>query len=231
MVLSSMRNSDKLHQSETKVSGESENVPEFTNRFLTTASLARHTTLCRNPNKTPTLNKASWKYCELHKEEQCFSSPTNILGRMDSRGTLDTDDWKGLRGSVVLLYRAVLAQADFIATTLVAVYVSFPRLFRPEVIFIGEAPHSRKLTTLIPIAYFDPVAWIFTGDVNQTQPFVKGGDKREMKRQGLQFNHFANQLRVSTMTRAAAVGALNSELLDNKRAYGNLHHLPSVMFY
>ncbi|KAL6857951.1 hypothetical protein ACO1O0_005397 [Amphichorda felina] len=226
-----MRNSNKLHQSGSKSGAESADIADFTKRFLTTASLARHTMLLRDPNKAPTLDEASWEYFELHKNEECFSSLRRILARMESGETLDGDGWKVLRSSVGLLYRAVLAQADFVATTPVATYGTFSTLFRPEVIFIDEAPHARELTTLIPIAYFDPIVWIFTGDVNQTQPFVKGGNIRQMERQGLKFNPFANQLRFSTMARAAAVGALNSQLLVNKRAYGNLHRLPSAMFY
>ncbi|KFH43301.1 putative ATP-dependent helicase-like protein [Hapsidospora chrysogenum ATCC 11550] len=226
-----MRNSDKLHQSGRHLSEESEPVADFTKRFLTTASLAQHAALHRNPDKAPTLDEASWEYFERHKKGECFSLLAKILGRMESGESLGSDDWKALRSSLGVLYRAVLAQADFIATTPVAAYGRFPSLFRPEVIFFDEAPHARELTTLIPIAYFDPLVWIFTGDVNQTQPFVKGGNERDMERQGLKLNPFADQLRMSTMARAAVVGALDSHLLVNKRAYGNLHRLPSVMFY
>lgn len=130
-----------------------------------------------------------------------------------------------------LLYRAVLAQTDFIATTPVAAYGSFSKLFRPDIVFIDEAPHARELTTLIPLAFFEPIAWILTGDVNQTRPFVKGGDKRDTEKLGLVFNPHADQLRMSMMARAALVGAINSKLLVNKRAHGNLHELPSMMFY
>ncbi|RFU78586.1 hypothetical protein TARUN_3629 [Trichoderma arundinaceum] len=79
-----------------------------------------------------------------------------------------TEDYRPLRCLVTSLYRDVLAEADFVATTPVAASGSFATLFRPEIIFMDEAPHARELTTLIPMAYFDPLAWIFTGDVKQT---------------------------------------------------------------
>ncbi|EFY93140.1 hypothetical protein MAC_00923 [Metarhizium acridum CQMa 102] len=149
---------------------------------------------------------------------------------MDSGEALSTDNWKHLRSHVSRLYRVVLAQTDFIATTPVAACGRFSKFFKPDIIFMDEASHARELTTLIPLAYFTPKAWIFTGDVKQTQPFVKDAKDRE-KHSGLRFNPFAAQLKLSTMARADRVNAVNSKLLVNKRAFGNLHRLPSAMFY
>lgn len=218
-----MRNSQKLH-----IVDNSEDQADFTKSFLMTMNLIG---LLRNPDKAPTLDEAAWDYFESHKGNERFAPLAEILGRMRSGEVLTNADWKVLRKRVSLLYRVVLAQADFIATTPVATYGSFPKFFKPDVIFMDEAPHARELTTLIPIAYFTPIAWIFSGDVKQTQPFVKGGDARDMTRKGLKANPFAQQLRFSTMARAATVGALNAQLLVNKRAYANLHRLPSLMFY
>lgn len=66
--------------------------------------------------------------------------------------------------------------------------------------------------------------------MKQTQPFVRDAKDRE-KRLGLKFNPFAAQLKLSTMARAYHVNAVNSKLLVNKRAFGNLHRLPSALFY
>ncbi|EGR49996.1 uncharacterized protein TRIREDRAFT_106049 [Trichoderma reesei QM6a] len=137
-----------------------------------------------------------------------------------------------LRRLVTGLYRDVLAGADFVATTPVAASGSFYHFFHPEIVFVDEAPHARELTTLIPLAYFDPVAWIFTGDVKQTRPFVNDcGSAKNAEIKGLKFNPYTEQLRLSTMARAVAADALDHKLLVNNRAYGNLHRLPSAIFY
>jgi regulator of nonsense transcripts 1 len=226
-----LRNSGKLQPEGTKgQTGDS--AADFTKKFLTTVNLAQHTNLQRSPDKAPTLDEAAWEYYERHKHHcDQFVGLDRLLKRMDAGEVFSAEDWKSLRNRISTLYRAVLAQTDFIATTPAAVYGSFPSFFKPDVIFVDEAPHARELTTLIPIAYFDPFAWIFTGDVKQTRPFVKGGYREEMRREGLQYNPFTGQLRLSTMARADTAGVIDSKLLVNQRAHGNLQRLPSKMFY
>ncbi|VUC33206.1 unnamed protein product [Clonostachys rosea] len=228
-----MNNSSKLNTAPGKgASDNAETEPDFTKKFLATVSQAVHDSNPRNQNRAPTLDEAAWEHYECHKNEtDDFAKLGLLLDRMDKGEAFSTDDWKSLRRRVCLLYRAVLSQADFIATTPVATFPNFSRLFRPDIVFIDEAPHARELTTLIPIAFFEPLVWIFTGDVNQTEPFVKGGHKQQVERDGLKYNAFARQLRMSTMARAAKVGAIDSWLLTNARAHGNLHRLPSKLFY
>jgi hypothetical protein len=224
-----LRNSSKLQGAAENE--DEEDGPDFTKRFLMTAGL-QDTTLKRSRDKAPTLDEAAWEYYEHHKEHcDLYGGLQVLLRRMDAGEIFNNTEWKSLRSVVGMLYRAVLKNAHFIATTPTAIYGSFTNLFKPEVVFIDEAPHARELTTLIPIAYLDPFVWIFTGDVNQTRPFVKGGDKRDMKREGLDFNPHAEQLRLSTMARADVVGAIKSKLLENQRARANLHRLPSKLFY
>ncbi|CAG1960616.1 unnamed protein product [Fusarium graminearum] len=223
-----IRNSSKLNASTSE--NDDGHGTDFTKKFLATMSINKNVCVGRNPNKAPTLDEAAWEYYEKHQNDG-FLALKRVLMRMDTGEVLNNDDWKTLRTQVTKLYTAVLRQTDFIATTPVAAYGGFSRHFKPEIIFIDEAPHARELTTLIPIAYFEPIAWILTGDVNQTRPFVKSGDIRDTYKQGIEFNPFAEQMRVSLMARAAKVGAINSSLLINKRAYGNLQKLPSVLFY
>lgn len=225
-----MRHSSRLNKEARRGPVESEAELDFTKRFLTTASLACQTKAYRDSNVAPTLDEASWEYYELHKSD-CFPALRNLLARMGNGEVFNSEDWKSLRSQVSVLYRAVLAQADFVATTPVATYGRFSKLFEPDLIFVDEAPHARELTTLIAIAFFSPLAWILTGDVHQTRPFVKSGDRRVADREGLKFNPFAEQLRISTMARAAAAGVTNARLLVNKRGYAQLHRLPSKMFY
>lgn len=225
-----MRSSEKLHKAPSADSVEGETSPDFTKKFLAAAGLARHTNIARSATKAPTLDEAAWEYYESHRH-YAFPSLTKLLDKMDCGEFLSTEEWRALRNLVSMLYKAVLAQTDFVATTPVGAYGSFAKLFKPDVIFIDEAPHARELTTLIPLAYFDPIVWIFTGDVNQTRPFVKSGNRMDAAREGIKFNPFANQLRFSTMARAEASGAINSRLLVNNRAHGNLHRLSSKVFY
>lgn len=225
-----MRNSSKLNKTGSRNQIQSQEELDFTKSFLTAVSLASHTKAQRNPNKAPTLDEASWEYYELHRRD-CFNGLHKLLTRLDDGEVFKSEDWKALRSQVSILYRTVLAQADFVATTPVAAYGQFSTLFDPDLVFMDEAPHARELTTLIPIACFAPLAWIMTGDVKQTRPFVKSGDRKQADCEGLEFNPFADQLRVSTMARAAAANATKAKLLVNKRGYANLHLLASKMFY
>lgn len=224
-----MRQSAKLQGAQPERQQDNDSVPDFTNRFLVIAGLCRQTNMSRSPEAVPTLDEASWEYFEDNKKDM-FSGLQNLLDMMNSGLALSTNNWKHMRSQVSRLYRTVLARTDFVATTPVAAYGRLSKFFKPDLIFIDEASHARELTTLIPLAYFSPKAWIFTGDVKQTQPFVKDAKERE-KQLGLKFNPFAAQLKLSTMARADHVNAVNSKLLINKRAFGNLHRLPSALFY
>ncbi|KAF4339957.1 atp-dependent helicase [Fusarium beomiforme] len=222
-----MKNSDKLGNNQAQ---DSDQQTDFTKKFLLTANIQKNLKVERNANKAPTLDEAAWDYFEMHKHGG-FIALNKVLARLEAKEVMHHDEWKTLRNEVSKLYTAVLKQADFIATTPVAAYGNFSKLFKPDIIIVDEAPHARELTTLIPIAFFEPIAWIFTGDVNQTRPFVKSGDVRDALKKGLQVNPYSEQLRLSLMARANGMGAINSSLLINKRAHGNLHKLPSDLFY
>ncbi|KAM0258186.1 hypothetical protein ACHAQJ_003954 [Trichoderma viride] len=227
-----MRHSERLNQTvgQSKKSND-DDTTDFTKSFLATVGLTQHVKLERDARRAPNLDEAAWEYYEKHKHDS-YPGLTKLLGRIEEEDVFDSEDWRLLRRLVTSLYRDVLAAADFVATTPVAASGSFAKLFRPEIIFVDEAPHARELTTLIPLAYFDPVAWIFTGDVKQTRPYVDsyGGESKAIEK-GIKFNPYAEQLRLSTMARAAAASALDQKLLVNNRAYGNLHRLPSEIFY
>ncbi|KAL7808045.1 P-loop containing nucleoside triphosphate hydrolase protein [Trichoderma aethiopicum] len=156
------------------------------------------------------------------------------LERDDSRApSLDEAAWDHYERNKHENYPGLTKILDQIETEdVLAAAGSFSHFFRPEIVFVDEAPHARELTTLIPLAYFDPVAWIFTGDVKQTRPFVNDcGSAKNAEMKGLKFNPYTEQLRLSTMARAVAADALDHKLLVNNRAYGNLHRLPSAIFY
>ncbi|KAL7928480.1 AAA domain-containing protein [Trichoderma chlorosporum] len=226
-----MRNSNRLNGWKQNEKTDGNTATDFTKSFLTTVGLIHHAKLEHNDRRAPNLDEAAWIYYEKNKKDN-YPGLTKLLERIEKEEVFDSEDWRLLRRLVTGLYRDVLAGADFIATTPVAASGSFAKLFRPEIVFVDEAPHARELTTLIPLAYFDPAAWIFTGDVKQTRPFVEScGSEKRAQEKGLKFNPYAEQLRLSTMARAAAADALDQKLLVNNRAYGNLQRLPSELFY
>ncbi|KAH0497353.1 hypothetical protein TgHK011_004665 [Trichoderma gracile] len=195
-----MRHSGRLNQKGGQNHEEGDAAADFTQSFLTTAGITRHTGLERDDTRAPSLDEAAWDHYERKKHE-AYHGLTKLLDRIESEDVL-------------------------------AASGSFSHFFHPEIVFVDEAPHARELTTLIPLAYFDPVAWIFTGDVKQTRPFVNDcGSAKNAEMKGLKFNPYTEQLRLSTMARAVAADALDHKLLVNNRAYGNLHRLPSAMFY
>ncbi|PTB70361.1 hypothetical protein BBK36DRAFT_1109180 [Trichoderma citrinoviride] len=226
-----MRHSDRLNQQGGQKHEGGDVAADFTKSFLTTAGITRHAHLERDDTRAPSLDEAAWDHYERNKHDG-YPGLTKLLDQIETEDVLGSEDWRLLRRLVTGLYRDTLAGADFVATTPVAASGSLSHFFQPEIVFVDEAPHARELTTLIPLAYFDPVAWIFTGDVKQTRPFVKDcGSAKNAEMKGLKFNPYTEQLRLSTMARAVAADALNHKLLVNNRAYGNLHRLPSAMFY
>ncbi|KAK0613122.1 P-loop containing nucleoside triphosphate hydrolase protein, partial [Bombardia bombarda] len=120
------------------------------------------------------------------------------------------------------LYRDVLGEADFIATTPVAAFCHFDGMFKPDLVFLDECGHARELSTLIPIAFFDPAAWFFVGDYRQTSPYVGCRDEE------------CDPLHMSMMERIAKSGPtplIRTQLLTNHRAWGDLQRLASQLFY
>ncbi|KYK59908.1 nonsense-mediated mRNA decay protein 1 [Drechmeria coniospora] len=224
-----MRHSEKLNESHSKQDEENDEL-DFTKKFMTTACLATYCPSSRDQDTAPTLDEAAWEHYEKQKAGR-FEHLERLLRRVDEGDAFSTADWRVLCGQVSSLYRDVLSQADFIATTPAASYGGLNKFFHPKLIFMDEAPHARELTTLIAIAYYNPLLWIFTGDVKQTRPFVKSMPRQRAQCVGSKFNPYSEQLRLSTMARASAAGALNCRLLVNKRAFGNLERLPSRMFY
>ncbi|KUI56422.1 hypothetical protein VP1G_03780 [Cytospora mali] len=133
-----------------------------------------------------------------------------------------------LNHEIEQVYKDVLRAADVLVMTPVTArkFSEYLRsFFEPTLIIFDEAPQSRELSTLIPIANFDPAAWIFTGDHRQTTPWVGSYTKVPP------INQFVDQLRVSMMERAYEANPKMHSLLINHRAYGDLQRLASQLFY
>lgn len=202
--------------------------PDFTSQFLAIARERKRSSR-NDSNKAPTLDQAAWEHFRQHRDGQ-YASLTKVLNKLLEEGTQSWQEVQALRGCVYRLYEDVLNDVDFIATTPVSSYGNFPQMFLPDLIFLDEAPHARELTSLIPIAFFAPIIWVFTGDFRQTRPFVSTPNARADMDDPLR-NPFGKQLTVSMMERADRVGALTHALTINHRSYGNLERLASVLFY
>jgi len=206
--------------------------PDFSRRFVTIAQIYREEGALPgvDPKKAPTLDEAAWDHFYKHKNDK-YPELAVSLEKLLEEGVQSPREALSLRRCVYKLYSDVLKTADFVATTPVAAYGNFPKMYHPDVVFLDEAPHARELTSLIPIAFFSPKVWIYTGDFRQTRPFVAGLANNAREDSELIRNPFFKQLTISTMERADRVGALRNHLYINHRSYGGLEVLPSELFY
>lgn len=166
------------------------------------------------------LNEAAALYYKEHQDTKY----ADIKRMLHSGSTLS--DLTRLRDErIEQLYRDVLQEAQFIATTPVTAHKFSSALFNAKVVMFDEAPHARELSIMIAIANFNPFAWILSGDPRQTKPFVGSYGRR------YDVNKYVSQLRVSTMERACYLNPDMPSLLVNHRAHGNLQDLASTLFY
>ncbi|KUI59005.1 ATP-dependent helicase NAM7 [Cytospora mali] len=194
---------------------------DFTSKFLFTARLSRYRRQTFNKAcLAPTLDKLAWDFYDANKTTK-YGQLCSLLARALKNGSEEKSE--ELKSCVDQLYRDVLARVDFIATTPVPASTTFDGLFKPEIVIFDESPHAREASTMLAIAHFEPIAWIFSGDYRQTRPFVASDDVRD--------NPWVPQMLVSIMERAHQAGAIRHCLLINHRAYGGLQRLASSMFY
>ncbi|KAM7209739.1 P-loop containing nucleoside triphosphate hydrolase protein [Naviculisporaceae sp. PSN 640] len=186
-------------------------------------SSAASNALLNDPYRAPTLDEAACQYFRAHQHTAKFRLIRSFL----NMGDIKPYDWdeseklafKESRSLIEEVYRAVLQEADFIATTPVAAFCHFHGMFNPDLIFFDESAHARELSTLIPISFFSPKAWFFVGDWRQTSPYV------ECKHQE------CAQLHLSLLERVDRVVGISCQLFTNHRSLGGLHALPSELFY
>lgn len=182
------------------------------------ASLKNKQAKPKDHYKVLNLDEAAKAYYKEHRDTKYTDLKEMVEGH--------SIDLKELRGErIKQLYREVLDEARFIATTPVTAYKASSALSNAQVIMFDEAPHARELSIMISIANFKPFAWILTGDHRQTKPFVGSYGNRP------NVNKYAEQLRVSTMERACRKNPDIPSLLINHRANGNLQELASELFY
>lgn len=170
----------------------------------------------------PSLDEAAWEMYERFKDTK-YARLHTIRRQMDLGRSTDLGHLENAELEIV--YRDTLLDADAVFTTPVSASKFSSSMFSPALVIFDEAPHARELSTLIALAKFNPAAWIFSGDVRQTKPFVGSLGNIPCK------NEHARQLQVSMMARAQRAYPNAPSLNINHRALGNLQQLASTLFY
>lgn len=199
--------------------------PDFRWSFLDQWKLAEAASQ-GNPKddfRAPTLDEAACQYFFDNRGTKDFTAIEAFLNIASTKPSEWCDGCKGIfersRVEIEAIYREVLEDADFIATTPVAAFCHFNGMFSPDLIFFDESAHARELSTLIPISYFEPDAWFFVGDWRQMSPYV--GSNSLM----------CAQLHLSLLERMNRKVHVSWQLCTNHRALGGLEKLPSTLFY
>ena len=136
-----------------------------------------------------------------------------------------------LEAAIKILYGEFLAQfrGTIVTTPVAAADATVRGNFKPALVLMDEAARMRELTSLIGIAFYSPLAWIFTGDPMQSPPHINV--EHDLKNGTLTSNPFAPTLTNSTLSRAVAGGAVKSYLRISHRLLGNLIMLPNRTSY
>lgn len=195
-------------------------------RFASSFRKAEHSFKTRPTQRddciAPSLDDAAWAMYQRFKDTKYVRLST-IRRRMDLVRSTDLELLEN--SELETLYRDTLLDADIVFTTPVSASKFSSSMFSPALVIFDEAPHARELSTLIALAHFNPAAWIFSGDVRQTKPFVRSFGSIPCR------NEHSGQLRVSMMERAYQKNPDSPSLNINHRARGNLQQLASELFY
>lgn len=170
----------------------------------------------------PSLDDAAWAMYQRFKDTK-YARLTTIRRHMNIVRSTDLGYLED--SELETLYRDTLHDADIVFTTPVSASKFSSSMFSPALVIFDEAPHARELSNLIAIAHFNPAAWIFSGDVRQTKPFVRSLGNNPCR------NEYVEQLRVSMMARAYRKNPDGPSLNINHRARGDLQNLASTLFY
>jgi regulator of nonsense transcripts 1 len=134
---------------------------DFTSKFLFTARLNRYRRQTFNQTcLAPTLDELAWDFYDANKTTRYAQLYSLLVKVLNHGGDAKSEEF---RGCVNQLYRDVLARVDFIATTPVPAATAFDGLFKPDIVIFDESPHAREASTMVAIAQFEPIAWIFSG--------------------------------------------------------------------
>lgn len=134
---------------------------DFSSKFMFMARMNRFRRQTFNENcLAPTLDELVWDKYQANKTGRYCALHDAMSAELRGRKSANVETMKQLTGQ---LYRDVLDQVDFIATTPVPAAARFNNLFKPDIIIFDESPHAREASTMISIAQYEPIAWFFSG--------------------------------------------------------------------
>lgn len=135
--------------------GHDKDKPDFSYKFLFMVRLNRYRRqqLSNEGCLAPSLDELA---LEMYERNQT----TRYRELRDAIGSGRSDLLEQL---VNQLYQDVLDRVDFIATTPVPAATGFNGMFKPDLVVFDESPHAREASTMVALAFYDPIAWIFSG--------------------------------------------------------------------
>jgi hypothetical protein len=164
-------------------------------------------------------------YQWLEQNRSHYSELYELLKMVNAKHTLTDIQATSFKGLTGLMYEDFIGQFTGIicATPVSASHSSVRHCFKPELVIIDENARMRELSTLIPIAWYSPKAWIILGYPRQLKPHVALDKDRK--------NMFRSSLETSILSRATEAGAVSGHFSVNFRQFGNLVKLPSDLCY
>ncbi|CAK7237368.1 hypothetical protein SCUCBS95973_009935 [Sporothrix curviconia] len=162
------------------------------------------------------LHRAALQYFEDHKAEEWLKDFAELITVVDSGASLTSDQRATFKAMTKQLYQVFLGEFKGIicATPVACADFTVKQSFRPDLVMIDEAARMREMTTLIPVTWFDPKAFIIVGDIHQLQPHVGFLETYPVP--------FKSSLSRSILARAVDAGAVSNYLTINYRQLGDL---------
>ncbi|RSL39272.1 hypothetical protein CEP54_016347 [Fusarium duplospermum] len=103
-----------------------------------------------------------------------YAALAELVQKAIAGAELDDKDKSYIKACLKDVYADFLRSSDgtVVTTPVAAATTAFRDYFKPDLVIIDEAAAMQEITTLIPIAFFDPKAWIITGDIAQKHPYI-----------------------------------------------------------
>ena len=177
----------------------------------------------KNRLRHMSLHAHAYHWLDQNRSE--YPELCELLELIDAKHPLSDVQATFFKGHTRVLYQDFLAQFTGIicATPVAASHSSVRGTFRPELVVIDENARMRELSTLIPIAWYNPKVWVILGDPRQLKPHVSLDVDGN--------NMFRPSLETSILSRATEAGAVSGHLSVNFRQYGDLVDIPSRLCY
>lgn len=135
--------------------GNNKDIPDFSQKFMLIARMNRYRRqqLSTEGCMAPSLDELCLEMYERHVDTRYRELRDTMRGGKSER----------LTQLVNQLYQDTLDRVDFIATTPVPAATGFNGMFKPDLVIFDESPHAREASTMVALAFYNPIAWIFSG--------------------------------------------------------------------